>query len=134
MGRAKNRHTLWLYDDTWGLVGSHYKDHNCTTQNEFIEQAIRFYCGYLDADRDGTYLPDTLSAVLEGALSALGDRLGKLLFKLAVEESMLMHIISHDTDITPDELEHLRGRCVKDVMRTRGMIGFKDILRFQKEL
>ena len=81
-------------------MGSHYKDHNCTTQNEFIEQAIRFYCGYLDADRDGTYLPDTLSAVLEGALSALGDRLGKLLFKLAVEESMLMHIISHDTDIT----------------------------------
>lgn len=80
------------------------------------------------------YLPDTLSAVLEGALGALGDRLGKLLFKLAVEESMLMHIISHDTDITPDELEHLRGRCVRDVMRTRGMIGFKDILRFQKEL
>ena len=72
--------------------------------------------------------------MLEGALGALGDRLGKLLFKLAVEESMLMHIISHDTDITPDELEHLRGRCVRDVMRTRGMIGFKDILRFQKEL
>ena len=65
MGRVKNRHTLWLYDDTWGLVGSHYKDHNCTTQNEFIEQAIRFYCGYLDADRDGTLaLTATGSAVL----------------------------------------------------------------------
>lgn len=134
MGRVKNRHTIWLYDDIWKMVGSHYKMHNCTTQNEFIEQAIRFYCGYLDTDQDGTYLPVSLASVLEGSFGALGDRLGKLLFKMTVELSMLMHIISYDTNITPDELDRLRGRCVKDVMRTHGMINFKEILRFQKEL
>ena len=42
--------------------------------------------------------------------------------------------MAHDTDATLDELEQLRGRCVKDVMRTHGMISFKEIFRFQKRL
>lgn len=134
MGKDKNRHTIWLNDDVWKKVGLHYKANNCTTQNEFIEQAIQFYCGYLDTEQEAVFLPVTLSTVLEGSLGALGDRLGKLLFKMSVEMSMMMHLMAHDTDATLDELEQLRGRCVKDVMRTHGMISFKEIFRFQKRL
>lgn len=134
MGKDKNRHTIWLNDDIWKMVGLHYKANNCTTQNEFIEQAIQFYCGYLDSEQEAVFLPITLSTVLEGSLGALGDRLGKLLFKMSVEMSMMMHLMAHDTDATLDELEQLRGRCVQDVMRTHGMINFKEIFRFQKRL
>ena len=134
MGKDKNRHTIWLNDDIWKMVGLHYKANNCTTQNEFIEQAIQFYCGYLDTEQEAVFLPVTLSSVLEGSLGALGDRLGKLLFKMSVEMSMMMHLMAHDTDATLDELEQLRGRCVQDVMRTHGMINFKEIFRFQKRL
>ena len=101
---------------------------------EFIEQAIQFYCGYLDTEQEAAFLPVTLSTVLEGSLGALGDRLGKLLFKMSVEMSMMMHLMAHDTDATLNELEQLRGRCVQDVMRTHGMISFKEIFRFQKRL
>ena len=134
MGKDKNRHTIWLNDDIWKMVGLHYKANNCTTQNEFIEQAIQSYCGYLDSEQEAVFLPITLSTVLEGSLGALGDRLGKLLFKMSVEMSMMMHLMAHDTDATLDELEQLRGRCVQDVMRTHGMINFKEIFRFQKRL
>ena len=122
MGKDKNRHTIWLDDDIWKMVGLHYKANNCTTQNEFIEQAIQFYCGYLDTEQEAAFLP------------VLGDRLGKLLFKMSVEMSMMMHLMAHDTDATLNELEQLRGRCVQDVMRTHGMISFKEIFRFQKRL
>ena len=134
MGKDKNRHTIWLDDDIWKMVGLHYKANNCTTQNEFIEQAIQFYCGYLDTEQEAAFLPGTLSTVLEGSLGALGDRLGKLMFKMSVEMSMMMHLMAHDTDATLNELEQLRGRCVQDVMRTHGMISFKEIFRFQKRL
>ena len=133
-GRWSARHTIWLDDDIWKMVGLHYKANNCTTQNEFIEQAIQFYCGYLDTEQEAAFLPVTLSTVLEGSLGALGDRLGKLLFKMSVEMSMMMHLMAHDTDATLNELEQLRGRCVQDVMRTHGMISFKEIFRFQKRL
>ena len=134
MGKDKNRHTIWLDDDIWKMVGLHYNANTGTTQNEFIEQAIQFYCGYLDTEQEAAFLPVTLSTVLEGSLGALGDRLGKLLFKMSVEMSMMMHLMAHDTDATLNELEQLRGRCVQDVMRTHGMISFKEIFRFQKRL
>lgn len=109
MKTERDRHTVWVTPDAWNMVRYHYKQDNCSTQNEFIEKAIRFYCGYLEAEHDGNYLPHTLSTVLEGSFTALGDRVGRLLFKLSVEVSMLMHIIAYDTDIDLATLEKLRA-------------------------
>jgi hypothetical protein len=67
-------------------------------------------------------------------LGVLSDRIGKLLYKQAVEQSIMAHIIAADTDIDEQTLDKLRGRCVRDVKRTNGQISFKDILRFQKEM
>lgn len=36
----KNRHTVWMTDETWSEVKSHYRGDNCSTQNEYIEKAI----------------------------------------------------------------------------------------------
>jgi len=48
MNEEKNRHTVWLTDEAWNQVKGHYQGDNCSTQNEYIEKAIRFYSGYLD--------------------------------------------------------------------------------------
>ena len=88
MSYTKKKFALWLTPETKELVERCYQLDNSQSQSEFIERAIQFYTGYLEAEQDGTYLPVTVSAVLEGSLGALGDRLGKLLFKMSVEMSM----------------------------------------------
>ncbi len=130
----KARHTVWLPDDIWNKVESHYQADNCSTKNEYIEKAIRFYTGYLNAQNTSDYLPRLISEMLDAKLDTLGDRIGRLLFKLTVEESMMMHIIACDTDIDAPTLDRLRGRCVNDAKRTNGEISFKEILKFQKSL
>ena len=50
MDENRHRHTVWMDDDVWDQVESHYQRDNCTTKNEFIEKAIRFYSGYLDTE------------------------------------------------------------------------------------
>ena len=116
------------------MVRGAYRSDNCASQSEFIEKAIWFYCGYLGAKKDGAYLPRVLAEILEGILSTFGSRVGRLLFKQIVEQSILTHIVAADTDIDLDTLEKLRGRCVQDARRTNGEISFQDILRFQKGL
>lgn len=130
----KTRHTVWLPEDIWDKVESHYQTDNCSTKNEYIEKAIRFYTGYLNAKSANDYLPRLISETLEAKLGVLGDRIGRLLFKLTVEESMMMHIIASDTDVDVPTLDRLRGRCVMDAKRTNGTISFNDILKFQKSL
>ena len=64
----------------------------CSTQNEFIDKAILFYCGYLQSEYAGDFLPKILGETLEAILSMFGDRIGKLLLKQAVEQNFSKQI------------------------------------------
>ncbi len=134
MNTEKNRHTVWLTDEAWNQVKEHYQGDNCSTQNEYIEKAIRFYSGYLDAEQADSYLPRVLAEVLEGKLSALGSRIGKLLFKLTVDDAIMANLIANSANIDLDTLQKLRAKCVLDVKRTNGEIDFEDALKYQKRL
>ena len=72
MNTEKKRHTVWLTDEAWNEVKRHYREDNCSVQNEYIEKAIRFYSGYLDTQNAGAYLPRILSDVESMACSATG--------------------------------------------------------------
>ena len=128
----KNRHTIWLTDEAWNAVSCHYREDNCSAHNEYIEKAIRFYSGYLDTQHADSYLPRVLSDVLEGKLGALGSRIGRLLFKLAVELHVSSNFIASNIDVDPDTMEKVRGRCVKEVKQVNGEIKFEDALKYQK--
>ena len=114
MNEDKKRHTVWLTLDAWSQVETSYTKDNCTTKNEYIEKAIRFYTGYLNTQNAASYLPRVLADVLEGKLGALGTRVGKLLFKLAVEQDMIANITAAVNEVHLDDVERLRARCIRE--------------------
>ncbi len=130
----KERHTLFMSKRAWKSVEDNYKRDGCGTMNEFIEKAVHFYCGYLAADDASEYLPTVLSAVLVGSLESMKVKLGRLLFKQAVENNITNHLISFDSDIDIPTYEKLRARSVREVKETNGEISFLDDLKFQKRL
>ena len=125
---GKSRHSVWLSDEVWQEVDAFYKLDNCPTRNEFVEKALRQYCGRLHAERTSAYLPHALQEMLEGTLGVFGDRLGKLLFKLVVEHNMTNHLLGGDIDMTRDEYNKMRGNSVREVAGTHGNISFRDVL------
>ena len=128
----KSRHTVWLSDDAWNQVNRHYREDNCSAHNEYIEKAIRFYTGYLDTQNASAYLPRILSDVLEGKLDALGSRMGRLLFKLAVEQGVTANLLASEINADLDAVEKVRSRCVREVKQINGEIKFEDALKYQK--
>ena len=75
-----------------------------------------------------------LSDVLEGKLGVLGSRIGKLLFKLSVDDAVMSNLIAADMNVDLDMLKKLRVKCIKDVKETNGKIDFEDALKFQKRI
>ena len=132
MDENRHRHTVWMDDDVWDQVESHYQADNCSTKNEYIEKAIQFYSGYLDTQHAEAYLPRVLSDVLEGKLGAFGKRMGHLLFKQAVGGDIVANLAAAFFHVDEDKLQKLRVRSVKNVRETNGEIDFQDALRFQK--
>lgn len=131
---AKRQYHVWLRPSTIDQSDTLFRIENCKNRSEFIEKAIRFYCGYILNNKENTLLPAAVSSVMEGKLEGFENRMARLLFKLAVEQAMMMHIIACDTDIDEVQLDQLRGQCIGEVKRTNGQISFKDALRYQKSL
>ena len=75
-----------------------------------------------------------LAQTLEGKLGALGSRIGSVLFKLAVNEDMLTHVLAAGADVDPAVLNKLRVQCVNETKETHGKIDFRDALAFQQGL
>ena len=69
---------------------------------------------------------------MQGTLDTFENRMASLLFKNAVELSMMMHITAANFRIDQDTLSRLRGKCVNDVKRLNGRIDFEDAVKYQK--
>lgn len=132
-GKAnKKKFPFWMYPETRTLIEKWYRQDNCQSQSEFIEKAVRFYCGYISAEDGVRYLPAAITSAMTGMVDNLEDRMARLIFKLAVEMSMMMNILASTADVNEETLRRLRGKCVGDVRRSVGSITFEDVVKFQK--
>ena len=129
----KRKFAWWVNPSTVDLVGEMYRSDNCASRSEYIEKAVLFYSGYLAHDKNKAYLPQVLVSTFKGMLDSYEDRQAALLFKLAVELSMLLHVTAATTEITEEYLSRLRGRCVQEVKTLRGAVSLDDAVRFQRE-
>lgn len=128
----KQKFALWIHPETQDMVKKIYKSDNCKSRSEFIEKAVRFYCGYIFAQNAVQILPTAITSAVSGAVQSSENRMARLLFKLAVEMSMMMNVVAAGADLDDINLKRLRGKCVEDVKKSIGAINFDEVLRFQR--
>ena len=133
MPEERNTFVLRLTKQARQLVAEHYSRDNCKSQNEFIEKAIRFYTGYISAKDSSEFLTHTLASAIRSTMDDSENRTSRLLFKLAVEVSMMANILASGLEISSDELSRMRGRSVNEVKRTSGRITFDDAVKHYQD-
>ncbi len=132
MPREKIKFALRMSPETQTLVRELYPRDNCRTQNEFIEKAIRFYAGYVSGQDACEFLPAALTDALRSTVHDSENRTCRLLFKLAVELDMVMNVLAAGMEIPQEDLDRLRGRCIREVKSTNGSVTLKDAVNYQK--
>jgi len=130
--KGKVKFLLWAFPDSLELVRNTYKKANCRSQSEFIEKAIQYYAGRVNAEDDVSYLPNAFLSNMKGIVAENTTRQNRILFKLAVEMAMMMNILASMQDIDPITLQRLRGECVHEVKRLNGNFSFEDAVEWQK--
>lgn len=129
----KNRYTIFMHPENMDKVDAFFKNNGCESRSEFIERAVKFYCGYLAMEQTVNYLPDVLITTIGAKLELLEERMSNLLFKMAVELAMVLHVTAATNEIDENTLSGLRGMCVEEVKKLRGsLITFDKAFRFQK--
>ena len=128
MPREKVKFAMRIRPETQELVRQWYRQDNCRSQNEFIEKAVHFYAEHLAAQSSTRFMPSALVDALSAAVQCSENRIARLLFKLTVEISMMMHVLAAGLEIDASQLDDLRWRCVQEVKKTNGSVTFKDTL------
>ena len=129
MTEEKVKFLMRIDPDTDRKIKAAMPRSNCRSQNEFMEKAVRFYCDYLAAEDVADFLPPIFVHAMRGTLQCSEDRISRLLFKLAVEMSMMMNVLAIGLEIDADQMDRLRGQCVQAVKRSNGGISFKDTVK-----
>lgn len=130
---VKRRFQLWIKPSTLELVDQYYQSDNCASRSEFIEKAILFYVGYVSSQQSQDYLADVIPSTVKGIVDESSNRMGRLLFKMAVEQAVASNILAAVCEVNQQELKRLRGQCVQEIKRTNGMLSFEQALGWQKE-
>ena len=130
---VKRRFQLWIKPSTLELADQYYHIDNCASRSEFIEKAILFYVGYVSSQQSQDYLADVIPSTVKGIVDESSNRMGRLLFKMAVEQAVISNILAAVCEVNQQELKRLRGQCVQEIRRTNGMISFEQALQWQKE-
>lgn len=131
MSEEKTRIHTRITPETEHKIAAAMPLSNCQTKNEFVENAIRFYCDYLASQDCFSVLPPMLVSAIRATVQNSENHICRLLFKLAVEMDMMMNILASGMEIPEEQLRTLRGRCVQEVKKTRGMISLDDAVEYQ---
>ena len=130
MAEEKVRFQMRIDPDTDRTIKAAIPLAHCRSQNEFVEKALRFYCDYLNASDCTAVAPMYLSAI-RGTVQDTENRICRLLFKLAVEQDMVMNVLAAGMEISEDTLHALRGRCVQNVKKTNGSVTLDKAVEYQ---
>ena len=81
----KERIPVWMYPSTLAMMDGAIQQANCKSRSEFLEDAAKYYAGYVSAENAIQYLPPMLVSAFQGTVQNSENHISRLLFKLAVE-------------------------------------------------
>ena len=133
-GTEKVRTGFYIEKDMLAMADGLLEVANVRSRNEFVMEALKFYCGYLNSRKAEDYLLQSLSSVLTSTVQDTENRLARMDFKIAVELSMLAHMIAYHSESRIDEsaFRKLHAKCVEEVKRLNGAVELGDAYKYQK--
>ncbi|MFI3327403.1 MAG: hypothetical protein R3Y35_14715 [Clostridia bacterium] len=128
----KIRIATWIEPDSIRKMENYMADENVDNQSQFINKAVSFYLSYLSSKDSTEFLSDVLLGAIDGTLNQCEKRISNNIFRLAVEESIMMNLLSYHLELPEEAVERTRARCMKSVLEMDNQIRYEDALKHQK--
>jgi len=91
--KSKVRKAFYIEEDILEQVDSLLQQADVKSRNEFLNQALKFYIGYLTSAKIENYMLSSISSVMHATVKDSENRMARAMFKLAVETSKLANCI-----------------------------------------
>ena len=127
MDTEKIKFSIRMDEELVRTADAYVQEGMALSRTEMIEDALRFYLGFLSAEKSEDYLLQSLSSVKDSE-----NRLARMDFKMAVELAKLCHVVAYSHEVDEGDLQKLHAKCVEEVSRINGTVLFEDAYRYQR--
>lgn len=128
----KVRKAFYVEEELLGQVDALLPQADVRSRNEFVNQALRFYIGYLTSEKIENYMLTTISSVMHATVKDSENRMARAMYKLAVETSKLSHVIAYSHGVDEQALGNLQAKCAEEVKRINGVVRFEEAYQYQQ--
>ena len=128
----KTKFSIRVDTELLKLADHYIADSTVQNRTELIEDALRFYLGFLTSRKAEDYLLQSLSSVMTSTVRDSENRIARMEFKLAVELSKLAHVIAYTHEVDGEALRKLHLKCLEEVKRINGAVDFESAYKYQK--
>lgn len=90
MDTEKIKFSIRMDEELVRTADAYVQEGMALSRTEMIEDALRFYLGFLSAEKSEDYLLQSLSSMLGGTVKDSENRLARMDFKMAVELAKLI--------------------------------------------
>ena len=118
--------TIRMDDEIKQEIQERMDDAHVRSLNAFVLKAIEFYLGYLRQGKNLNYISPILASSIKGEMKNIEHNLSEIIFKMAVQLSMLTQIVADEKEFYPDYLDELHKWCAEKVASTNGIITLED--------
>ena len=109
----KSKYAFWLKPEVNSLIDSHL---NGDSRSDFVEQAVRHYCGVLDTEGNQSFLGDEILRSMRTIIRDTEGRIFSHLRSLDISQSMIAELIaSYLQELTPKEIADMKKNAVRFV-------------------
>lgn len=129
--KSKVRKAFYIEEDILEQADSLLQQADVKSRNEFLNQALKFYIGYLTSAKIENYMLSSISSVMHATVKDSENRMARAMFKLAVEASKLANVIAYSQEIDEESMGKLHAKCMEEVKRINGAVKFEDAYEYQ---
>lgn len=129
--KGKVRKGFYIEEEVLEQIDGLLEQANVKSRNEFLNQALKFYIGYLTSEKIENYMLSVISSVMHATVKDSENRMARAMYKLAVEISKLSHVIAYSQEIDEESMGKLHVKCVEEVKRINGAVKFEDAYEYQ---
>ena len=133
MKEKKQKFALWIYPSTMETIERYLEKSESRSKSDFIEKAILFYAGFLAAQTYRDYIPNVVISCMKGSLGSFERRTSNILFKVAVELSMMNFLLASAHRVSKTTMEDLRNMCIREVRSYNGSLTLEDAVGFFRD-
>lgn len=107
---------------------------NAVSRSDFMCKAVDAYLSILNAQDVNDYISPIIERTVRASMQITEQKISRTLFKYAVEQDIMMHIVSAAYNIDSRSIKELRGVCVEEVKRTNGRVILDDVVKKMNKL